>query len=123
MEFSIMIALIDNATNEIVVIVESIDGYDMTGLREEPGPSDLNTQMWDSTTSGWVTKPPTSFEETKGAWNANSDWVLLKNASPTQINNWVDTNINALDLETINNLKRVTKLTLLAIQTLAKSRT
>jgi hypothetical protein len=108
-------ALIDEATNELVGIVISTSGIDLTGLRiVEPVPRPPHDYRWNPVTSEFDPRPPNAAEDLKG----DPFWTALRDATPRQIDNWLTGNVTNLA-----EARRVLKLILLALRALRARRT
>lgn len=110
-----MHALIDKATNTMVAVVDSTDGYDLSVFNVVPVTGDPAAWTWNG--SQLVPRPPTPAEETATALTDDPRWAALKAATPAQIEAWLASNVSDL-----NSARRVLKVLVLAVQLLARSR-
>jgi len=112
-----VIALIDS-NGQLVAIVASIAGVDMTGLRiVDPVPEPIIDYVWDTGSQVFVTRPPTAHEQTQADLDADPRWQSMRTATPAQVDNWLTANVTDLA-----SARRVLKLLILAVQLLARTR-
>lgn len=92
-----MYALIQKSDNELLAIVSSLDGYDMSlyTIREDI-PANHTDWVWSKGTSSWVPRTPTDSEATRAALLQDQRWAALRNASGAQIDAWLESNVTNL---------------------------
>jgi hypothetical protein len=112
-----MIGLIDKASRDLVAIVNSTDGYDLSLYDTVEVTGDPREVRWNKATEQLVPRPPSPAEETDGALAADPRWQALRGASPAQIDAWLTNNVTNLA-----QARQVLKFLLLAVQKLAATR-
>lgn len=111
---------LEHRTTGDVALVESTDGYDLTVWRvAASGVPDPNAArlVWDRAAKAFVPRAPRPAEVTAAAIEADARWAALRGASPEQIDAWLATNV-----QTLQDARRVLRLLILAVQTLARTR-
>lgn len=108
-----MFALIRDG--QLQAIVESTDGYDLTGITVREVSGDVRKLRL--VAGEFVERAPTPAEQTRTALDADTRWQAMKAASPEQIESWLTSNVNDLA-----SARRVLKVLILAVQKLARTR-
>ena len=112
-----MKALIDS-TGVVLFVVYDTAGYDLTGLTViDNVPEPPHEFVWNNTTMTFDPRPPTAAEETAKSLTADPRWQAIKTATPDQIDAWLTANVTDLA-----SARRVLKILVLAVQTVAKTR-
>lgn len=110
-------AIIDKITREAEAFVYETAGYDSTLYDFVELPDDNpDTWFWDVATETFVPRPPSDAEETFNQLAADPRWAALRNATPAQVENWLENNVTDLASARI-----VLKFMLLALKVLAKN--
>lgn len=111
-----MIGLIEIASGELVAIVESTSGYDMTLYTTIVIVGDPLSLRWDRALQQLVPRPPSAAETTQASLDADPRWQAMRTATPAQIEAWLTSNVTDLA-----SARRVLKLLVLAVQILART--
>lgn len=112
-----MKAIIDS-TGALVTIVYDAQGYEVEGgsvVDNVPLPPD--DFAWNVATQSFEPRPPTAAEETAAALSADPRWQALKTATPAQVESWLAANVTDMA-----SARRVLKILVLAVQTVARTR-
>lgn len=112
-----MIGLISIATGELVAIVASTSGYDMTLYTTVEVTGDPTQWRWDAQAKRLVPRSATPSEQTAAELESNPRWQAMKTATPAQVEAWLNNNVTDLA-----SARRVLTLLVMAVQLLAKTR-
>lgn len=100
---------------QLEAFVASTEGYDLAGLTVIEVEGDVRRLRYRD--GRFVERDPTPAEETRAALDADARWQAMRDASPDQVQAWLDANVTDLA-----SARRVLRLLILAVQRLAKTR-
>lgn len=93
---TVMKAII-NSNGDIEQIVGSTEGVDLTGMTViDNVPEPPHEYVWNKVTQQFDPRPPTDGEATRATLNSDTRWSALKNATPQQIDTWLQNNVTNL---------------------------
>lgn len=113
-----MIGLIEIASGDLVAIVDSTAGYDMTRYTTVTVTGDPTAWRWDKATQQLVPRPLSAGEVTQADLEADPRWQAMRTATPAQVETWLAANVTDLA-----SARRVLKLLVMAVQIVARTRT
>jgi hypothetical protein len=106
-----MFALLNTATNQVDYIVNSTDGYDLTGYTVMDAPDNPGDFVWNG--SQFVARPLTMPELDAADLDADTRWQAMLTATPAQIETWLGNNVTSLA-----DARRVLKFLIVALRRL-----
>lgn len=108
-----MIGLIDKDTRELVAVVYSVEGYDLSQFDQIAVDVDPREYIWDIAAESLVPRPATTGERADEDLRGSQRWQAIKTATPSQIRNWIDANV-----QNLSDAREVLALLVLAVQSL-----
>lgn len=91
-----MLTLIDKVSRQVVAVVASTDGYDLALYDTAAPPPNTLEWRWDVASESWQPRPPTPLEETEADLAASPRFQALKEATPAEVDAWLDANVTDL---------------------------